>query len=102
MRAQHRYQIMLAMASQHRKPLHEAVTEPGDYDEPSRPTTADTAGEEEPAQADWDIGSMECSTADCDDLPELDESELCALEPSEAELSFSFAPVEILLDGVAI
>ncbi len=102
MRAQHRYQIMLSMASQSRKPLHEAVTEPGDYDEPARPEADDSAGEVEPVQADWDIGTMECSADDCDDLPELDESELCALEPSEAELAFSFAPVEILLDGVAI
>ncbi|MBM4391665.1 MAG: hypothetical protein FJ090_11130 [Deltaproteobacteria bacterium] len=102
MRAQHRYQIMLAMASRGRKPLHETVTQPGDYDEPGRPQAEDSTGEAEPVPTDCDVGTMECSHGDCGDLPELDASALRALEPSEAEPAFSPAPTEITFDGMAI
>ena len=105
MRAQHRYQIMLAMAAAHRRPLAEAVTEPGDYDVPERPAPGDSEGDEESPPVDWDTGMVTCTAADCDELPEIEADALCAIEPvepSEAELAFCFAPVEILLDGVAI
>ena len=103
MRAEHRYRLMLAMASPTRPPLDAAVTEPGDVDDRDpRPTPDDSGGGDREPPGDWDVGTMTCSTADCDDLPEIDSAELCAVDPSDAELAFSFAPMEIVLDGVAI
>lgn len=114
MRAEHRYRIMLAMTSSTRpqqgpgatmSPAAPAATtstvaapHPGGV----APDALDSDGDDLSPAWDADVGTAPCSPDDCDDLPEIDADALSAIEPSDAELAFTFAPLEIVLDGVAI